>query len=35
MKFLNQMKSIEESFIYTYEHVINKIKEDIEKVNIL
>lgn len=28
-----KVAGIEESFLYTYEHVINKIKADIEKVN--
>jgi len=29
----DKVAGIEESFLYTYEHVINKIKSDIEKVN--
>ncbi len=31
----SKVAGIEESFLYTYEHVINKIKSDIEKVNSL
>lgn len=30
-----KVAGIEESFLYTYEHVINKIKKDIERVTVL